>query len=112
MCIINYIDESTVKTKKETIQEINVLLEQQRSQFNTFGEGLQQLNDKMDRHILENHQGFQQMTERIDHLVVENRQDHRQMKLMIQELAVDQKEIKQKVTDLDQEFETKIRRVK
>jgi hypothetical protein len=31
---------------------------------------------------------------------------------MIQELAADQKEIKQKVTDLDQEFETKIRRVK
>jgi hypothetical protein len=65
------------------IFEAITLLEQQRSQFSTLGDGLQLLNDKMDRHILENQQGHQQTTSRIDHLILENHQDHQHMKQMI-----------------------------
>ncbi len=62
--IINHIDETAVKTenkimhevsqrleqtKGDIMREVNVLLEHQRSQFNTFGEGLDTLNDQMNR---------------------------------------------------------------
>jgi putative component of toxin-antitoxin plasmid stabilization module len=76
--------------------KVAVLIEDLMSQFRTFGDGLQQINDKMDQHILENRQEFQKITERMDHLAMENRQDHQQLNLMIRELAVDQAEIKKK----------------
>jgi hypothetical protein len=55
-----HIDETAAKTKNEMvvlmeqqkgdiIREVNVLMENQRQQFNTFGEGLQGLNDRMDK---------------------------------------------------------------
>jgi hypothetical protein len=50
----------------------NVLLEQLMSQFRTFGEGLQLLNDKMDAHIEENRREFNL-----------NRQEHQQLMQMI-----------------------------
>jgi hypothetical protein len=92
--------------------KVAVLIENLMSQFRTFGEGLQQLNDKMDRHILENSQEFQKITERMDRMTMENRQDHQQLNQMIHELVTDQAEIKTKVNDLDQEFEIKLRRIK
>jgi hypothetical protein len=87
-------------------------LEQQRSQFNTFSEGLDTLRYQMNRGFSEVNTKFAEMDNRFGRIEQKNDLDHRQMKQMIQELAADQKEIKQKVTDLDQEFETKIRRVK
>lgn len=92
--IINHIDENTAKTeskilqiKNEIILEVNLLLEQQRSQFNTFGEGLDTLRDQMND---------------------ENYSEHQQIKQIFQELATDQAETKKKVND----FENKLRRVK
>jgi septation ring formation regulator EzrA len=113
--IINIMERRLKETKTETIQEVNVLLEQQRSQFNTFGEGLDTLRDQMNRSFEEVDQRFEEVGRRfdkVDQKLDRNDSEHHQFKLMIQELAADQKEIKQKVTDLDQEFETKIRRVK
>lgn len=65
----------------------NVLLEQLMSQFRTFGEGLQLLNDKMDAHIEENRHEFDL-----------NRQEHPQLMQMIKEL--------------DREVRVEIKRVK
>jgi len=113
--IINIMERRLKETKTETIQEVNVLLEQQRSQFNTFGEGLDTLRDQMNRSFEEVDQRFEEVGRRfdkVDQKLDRNDSEHHQFKLMIQELAADQKEIKQKVTDLDQEFETKRRRVK
>jgi vacuolar-type H+-ATPase subunit E/Vma4 len=104
--IINHIDETAAKTKKDTIQEVkslideskteimrevNVLLEAQRAQFNTFGEGLDTLREEMKR--------------RFD----KNDSDHHNFQLALQELAADQGEIKKKVKDLEQEFEMELR---
>lgn len=103
--LMNHIDATAAQNKSDIIREVNVLMEQQRSEFKRFGEGLQQLNDKMDAHILENQQEFQKMTERIDRLAMENRQEHQQLKQIIDELTIDQAAVKKKVNELDQEFE-------
>ena len=66
--------------------KVAVLLEDLRSQFRTFGEGLQMLNDKVDLNIKENRQEHQQIIERIDHLSVENRQEHQLLMQMVKEL--------------------------
>jgi methyl-accepting chemotaxis protein len=56
------------------------------TQFRTFGEGLQMLNDKVDQNIKENRREHQQIIERIDHLSVENRQEHQLFMQMVKEL--------------------------
>jgi hypothetical protein len=66
--------------------KVAVLIENLLSQFRSFGEGLQQLNDKIDRTITENRREHQQMIERMDRIVGENRQDHLQLKQMVREL--------------------------
>jgi predicted nuclease with TOPRIM domain len=88
--------------------KVAVLLEDLRSQFRVFGEGLQQLNDKMDRSFEENRCEHQKIMERFS----ENRLEHQQLQVMIKELADDQKEIRKKIDGLDQEFEIKMRRIK
>lgn len=74
--------------------KVAVLLEDLRSQFQTFGEGLQILNDKIDRveqkldtHIEDNRREFDQ-----------NRREHQQLMQMIKEL--------------DREVQVEIKRVK
>ncbi len=57
----------------------NVLLEELMSQFRTFGEGLQLLNDKVDR-------GFNELNQRIDKLDENNRQEHKQIMRAVQDL--------------------------
>ena len=47
----------------------NVLLEELMSQFRTFGEGLQMLNDKMDTHVEENHNEFNEIISRLDRII-------------------------------------------
>jgi hypothetical protein len=109
--IINHIDESTAKTeskiiqtKSEIILEVNVLLEQQLSQFNTFGEGLDTLRDQMNRRFDEIGERFNEVNPRFN----KNDSEHQQIKQIFQELAIDQAETKKKVND----FENKLRRVK
>ena len=70
--------------------KVAVLLEDLRSQFRTFGEGLQMLNDKVDRleskldaHIEENRRDFEI-----------NRQEHRQLMQMINEIDTEATHIK------------------
>ena len=73
---------------------VAVILEDLRSQFKVFGEGLQMVNDKIDRvetkldaHIEQNQREFEQ-----------NRQEHQQLMQMIKEL--------------DNEVQVEIKRVK
>jgi hypothetical protein len=68
------IDESVARSKTEILREVNVLLEEQRAQFNTFGEGLDTLRDQMNRR-------FDEVNQRFD----KNDSEHQSMKLMIQE---------------------------
>lgn len=77
--------------------KVAILLEDLRAQFRTFGEGLQILNDKVDRvetkvdnidqkldtHIEENRHDFEQ-----------NRQEHQQLKQMVKELDIEVVQIK------------------
>jgi hypothetical protein len=74
--------------------KVAVLLEDLMSQFRTFGEGLQLLNDKVDK-------GFQEVKTEIDslkleltNLKVENRQEHQQLRQMITELDTEVVQIK------------------
>lgn len=66
--------------------QVAVLLEDLRAQFRIFGEGLQLLNDKVDK-------GFQEVKEEIDLLKTEltnfkdqNRREHQQLQQAITEL--------------------------
>jgi hypothetical protein len=74
--------------------KVAVLLEDLRAQFRTFGEGLQLLNDKVDK-------GFQEIKTEMDSLKleltdlrVENRQEHQQLMQMITELDTEVVQIK------------------
>jgi len=49
-------------------QKVAVLLEDLRAQFRTFGEGLQLLNDKVDKGFKENSQEHQQLMQMIKEL--------------------------------------------
>lgn len=92
--IINHIDETAVKTENKIMREVNVLLEHQHSQFNTFGEGVDTLNSQVTR-------SFEEINKRFDKV------DHK-----LDVLATEQKNIKTQLTELDQEFETKVRLIK
>lgn len=107
--IINHIDETAIKTENKIIQEVsqrleqtkgdimrevNILLEHQHSQFNTFGEGLDTLNNQVTR-------SFDEVNKRFDNI------DYK-----LDVLATEQKNIKAQLTELDQEFETKVRLIK
>ena len=71
--------------------KVAVLLEDLRSQFWTFGEGLQLLNEKVDN-------GFEMLTNRVDNLEKNNHQEHQQLKQIVKEL--------------DREVQVEIKRVK
>jgi hypothetical protein len=95
--------------------KVAVLVEDLMSQFRTFGEGQQILIDRMDRLEttvagMKNDLSDLRIENQMEHK--ENQREHQELKQMILELASDQKEIKEKVNDLDQEFEIKLRRVK
>lgn len=88
--------------------KVAVLLEDLKSQFRTFGEGLQLVNEKLDRQYTE----FKELKKEVTEFKEENRQEHMILKQMINDVATEQAEIKKKVNELDQEFEIKLRRVK
>ena len=81
--------------------KVAVLLEDLRAQFRTFGEGLQMLNDKVDK-------GFQEVNSEITSLKTEligvkadlsnfkaeNRQEHQQLMQIIKELDTEVVQIK------------------
>lgn len=79
--IINHIDETAVKTensimrevsqrleqtKGDIMLEVNVLLEHQHSQFNTFGEGLDTLNSQVTRSFDEVNKRFDKVDHKLD----------------------------------------------
>ena len=70
--------------------KVAVLLEDLMSQFRTFGEGLQLLNEKMDAHIEENRKEFKAIQTGLD----QNRQEHQQLMQMIKELDTEVIQIK------------------
>ena len=70
-------------------KRVAVLLEDLMSQFRTFGEGLQMLNEKMDAHIEENRKEFNALQQELIHLKVENRQEHQQLRQMVADLDTD-----------------------
>lgn len=74
----------------------NVLLEQLMSQFNIFGEGLAQLNVKMDAHIEENQKEFKMVQSGFDR----NHQEHQLLKQMIEDLNTDIKRLDTEVIQI------------
>jgi predicted nucleic acid-binding Zn-ribbon protein len=106
--------------------KVAILLEDLRSQFRTFGEGLQLVNEKMDREFTELKADVTGLKTEVTGLKMEvtglkvevremkdqNRQEHLMLKQMIQDVATDQAEMKKKLNDLDREFEIELRRIK
>lgn len=74
--------------------KVAVLLEDLQSQFRTFGEGLQLVNDKIDRMD----QRVERVEQKLDTHIEQNRQEHQQLMVMIKEL--------------DKEVQVEIKRVK
>lgn len=75
-------------------RKVTVLLEDLQAQFRTFGEGLQLLNEKVDK-------GFQEIKTEIDsikteliNVKMENRQEHQQLLQMVKELDTEVVQIK------------------
>ena len=80
--------------------KVAVLLEDLMSQFRTFGEGLQMLNEKMDTHIEENRKEFKAIQQELINLRVENRQEHQQLKQMIADLDTEVKRLDTEVIQI------------
>ena len=59
--------------------KVAILLEDFRTQFKIFGEGIEMLNNKVDK-------GFLQLNTRIDRYISENRQEHQMMIQMVKDL--------------------------
>ena len=80
---------------------VAVILEDLRSQFKVFGEGLQMVNDKIDRveqKVVQVEQKVDQVEQKLDAHIEQNRQEHQQLMQMIKEL--------------DNEVQVEIKRVK
>ena len=80
----------------DELRRTNVLLEKLMSQFGTFGEGLQQLNDKMDVHLEENRKEFKRVQNSLDR----NHQEHQLLKQMIDDLNSDIKRLDSEVVQI------------
>ena len=67
--------------------KVAILLEDFRIQFKIFGEGLEMLNNKVDK-------GFLQLHTRLDRHISENRQEHQMMIQMVKDLNEEQNKLK------------------
>ena len=81
--------------------KVAVLLEDLRAQFRNFGEGLQLLNDKVDRVELK----VDKVEQKLDTHIEENRRDFEANRR-------DHQQLMQMVKELDQEVQVEIKRVK
>lgn len=82
-------------------QKVAVLLEDLQAQFRTFGEGLQLVNDKIDRMD----QRLERVEQKLDCHIEENRRDFETNRREHQQLM-------QMVTELNKEVQVEIKRVK
>lgn len=82
-------------------QKVAVLLEDLQAQFRTFGEGLQLVNDKIDRMD----QRLERVEQKLDCHIEENRRDFETNRRKHQQLM-------QMVTELNKEVQVEIKRVK
>jgi septal ring factor EnvC (AmiA/AmiB activator) len=80
----------------DELRRTNVLLEELMSQFRAFGEGLQQLNDKMDIHLEENRKEFKMVHNSLDR----NHQEHQLLKQMVDDLNSDIKRLDSEVVQI------------
>ena len=78
--------------------KVSVLLEDLQSQFRTFGEGLQLINEKVDNGFTSVNGRMDKLETRLDRFEASNRQEHLQLMQMIKEL--------------DKEVQVEIKRVK
>ena len=74
--------------------KVAILLEDLMSQFRTFGEGLQLLNDKVDKDFQEVKTEINSLKLELTNLKTENRQEHQQLRQMIKELDTEVVQIK------------------
>lgn len=108
------------------MNKVAVFIEDLVSQFRTLGEGQQVINERITHLETNMNTRFAMVDNRItamrleiagikDELAnfkAENAQEHQEIRQMIRGLSTDQKIVQEKLTNLDQEFENKIRRVK
>ena len=83
---------------EDEIRRNNVLIEQMVSQFRTFGEGQQMLNEKVDRLEKKMQAGFMEVHTWISSLEKSNQEEHA--------------EIIQKLERLDKEVQVELKRIK
>jgi hypothetical protein len=81
--------------------KVVILIEDSRAQFRTFGEGLQLLNDKVDRVEIK----VDKLEQKLDTHIEENRRDFEANRREHQQLM-------QMVKELDKEVQVEIKRVK
>lgn len=77
-----------------------LLLEDLRAQFRTFGEGLQLLNDKMDRGFETVNNRMDKLETRMDRMETNNHQDHQQIIQAIRDLDVEVKRLDTEVIQI------------
>ena len=117
----------------DDMNKVAVLIEDLMSQFRAFGEGQQILNDRMtdletgmnsqfakvNNSLTEIRIELAEIKDELANFKAENAQEHQAMRAQnerehqeMKQMTADQKIISEKLASLDQEFETKIRRVK
>jgi hypothetical protein len=80
--------------------KVAVLLEDLMSQIRTFGEGLQQLNDKVDTGFGTINNRMDKLETRIDRIEANNRQDHQQIIQAIEDLDSEVKRLDTEVVQI------------
>jgi predicted nucleic acid-binding Zn-ribbon protein len=85
--------------------KVAVLLEDLRSQFRTFGEGLQMMNEKMDKgfEALNNRMvetRMDRMETKMDHMETSNRQEHQQIIQTVKDLDNEVKRLDTEVVQI------------
>ena len=66
--------------------KVAVLLEDLRAPFRTFGEGLQMMNEKMDKGFETLNNRMDKLETRLDRMETSNRQEHQQIILAVKDL--------------------------
>lgn len=80
--------------------KVAVLLEDLMSKFNTFGEGLEMLNDKVDKGFDTMNNRMDKLEARMDRMEADNQRDHKQIIQAIQDLNSEVKRLDTEVVQI------------
>ena len=81
-------------------KRVAVLLEDLMAKFNTFGEGLEMLNDKVDKGFDTMNNRMDKLEARMDRMEADNQRDHKQIIQAIQDLNSEVKRLDTEVVQI------------